>query len=265
MRAMGKIIGLTYDLKSDWDIHAGDPADINAEFDKPETVQRVIAALESGGHTVKRIGNVHCLLAQIDALDVDIVFNICEGTSGRNRESQVPMLLEMKKIPYVGADALTLGLALDKVIAKKMFIAEGIPTPCFFEANTGDDLTTLNTIGFPLIVKTRHEGSSKGITNQSRVEDQEGLIRQATLINHLYSQPALVEEFIKGMEFTVAVLGNDHPQAMPVVQVSIDGNVQLGDEFYTYDRIESTDLEYICPAKISGELTAQIQELAAAA
>ena len=51
---MGKIIGITYDLKSDWDSRSGDPADVNAEFDKPETVQRVIEALESGGHTVSR-------------------------------------------------------------------------------------------------------------------------------------------------------------------------------------------------------------------
>ena len=97
MRTMGIRIGLTYDLKSDWDIHTDDPVDISAEFDKPETVQRVITAFESGGHQVKQIGNVHNLLEQIDTLGVDIVFNMCEGASGRNRESQVPMLLEMKK------------------------------------------------------------------------------------------------------------------------------------------------------------------------
>ena len=259
---MGKIIGITYDLKSDWRRHSDDPVDMNAEFDKPETVQRVVEAFERGGHRIVRIGNIHSLLAQIDNLDVDIVFNMCEGVSGRNRESQVPIMLEMKGIPFVGGDALTLGITLDKVVAKKLFISEEIPTPRFFEADKGDDLEKINVIGFPLMVKTRHEGSSKGISRQSRVEDIDGLRRQAGMINNIYGQPALVEEFIRGEEFTVAVLGNDAPQAMPVVQVSIDGNVDLGDEFYTHDRIASRSLQYVCPAMIPDGLTARIKELA---
>ena len=117
------MIGITYDLKSDWQRNSNDPIDINAEFDKPETLEHIVAAIESGGHSVKKIGNVDHLLDQIDHLDVDIVFNVCEGISGRNRESQVPMLLEMKGIPYVGADGLTLGIALDKIVAKKLFMA----------------------------------------------------------------------------------------------------------------------------------------------
>ncbi len=165
---VGKIIGITYDLKSDWHHYCDDPADINAEFDKPETVQRVITALENGGHTVKRIGNINNLLAQINDLEVDIVFNMCEGLNGRNRESQVPIMLEMKRIPFVGGDGLTLALTLDKVMAKRLFISEGIPTPRFFEMNKGDDLEKLNTIGFPLMVKTRHEGSSKGISRDRK-------------------------------------------------------------------------------------------------
>ncbi len=239
-----------------------DPVDINAEFDKPETVDRVITALESGGHTVKRIGNINSLLTQIDNLDVDIVFNMCEGVNGRNRESQVPVMLEMKGIPFVGGDGLTLALTLDKVMAKKLFISEGIPTPKFFEVNKGDDLEKINTIGFPLMVKTRHEGSSKGISQQSRVKNIQELKQQVDMINETYGQPALVEEFIKGTEFTVAVLGNEDPQAQPVVQVSIDGNVDLGDQFYAHDRIASDSLQYVCPASIPDELTTWIQELA---
>ena len=103
MCKMGKIIGITYDLKSDWQRSGDDPADMNAEFDKPETVERVVTAFERGGHMVKRIGNINSLLAQVDDLDVDIVFNMCEGISGRNRESQVPIILEMKGIPFVGS------------------------------------------------------------------------------------------------------------------------------------------------------------------
>ena len=187
---------------------------------------------------------------------------MCEGINGRNREAQVPIFLEMKEIPYVGSDGLTLAMTLDKVMTKRLFISEGIPTPGFFEASPGDNLKTISTIGFPLMVKTRHEGSSKGISQQSRVNNIEELRRQVDMINSTYNQPALVEEFISGREFTVAVLGNDDPKAMPVVQVSIDGNIDLGDEFYAYDRIASDSLQYVCPAKISDELTARIRELA---
>jgi D-alanine-D-alanine ligase len=256
------IIGITYDLKTDWQRGSDDPLDINAEFDKPETLEHIVSALESGGHSVKKIGNVDSLLKQIDALDVDIVFNVCEGVSGRNRESQVPVILEMKGIPYVGADGLTLGITLDKIIAKKLFISAGIPTPRYCEIASNSDLKNFNTLHFPLIVKTRHEGSSKGISTGSRVEHWEALKRQVQMIHRVYRQPALVEEFIKGTEFTVAVLGNQNPQAMPVVQVSINGNLNLGDQFYTHELITSDRLQYICPAKISKDLTKRIQELA---
>lgn len=256
------IVGMTYDLKDDWTLKPGDPHDAHAELDKPKTVDRIIEAIESGGHQVKRIGNVHKLLSQIDGLDVDIVFNICEGVHGRNRESQVPVILELKGIPFTGGDALCLGVTLDKIAAKKMFIADGIPTPRYFCAGKGDDLKKLNKIGFPLIVKTRYEGSSKGISNSSRVEDYASLKRQVDLINNAYRQPSLVEEFIRGQEFTVAVLGNDNPKAMPVVQVTIDGNPDLGDEFYTYERIMACGVRYLCPAKITKKLTQTLQELA---
>lgn len=259
---VGKIIGLTYDLKSDWVPRPGDPHDFNAEMDKPHTIERVIQAFEKGGHTVKKIGNVQNLLAQIDNLGVDIVFNICEGQTGRNRESQVPVLLELKGIPFVGADGLTLGITLDKVVAKKLFIGEGLPTPRFFVADTAEGLEQKNTLGYPVIVKTCHEGSSKGISQKSRVADIEGLKRQVKLVTETYHQPALVEEFICGTEFTVAVIGNEDPQAMPVIQVSIHGKLELGDLFYTFDRIASDAVKYICPAQIPEAWTTKMQELA---
>ena len=112
---------------------------------------------------------------------MDIVFNISEGFKGRNRESQVPAILDLYDIPFAGADALTLGVTLDKVVAKKCFIADGIPTARYFKATTEDDLFALNTIGFPLFVKTLHEGTSKGITEASRVENFEKLKSRSSI------------------------------------------------------------------------------------
>jgi D-alanine-D-alanine ligase len=255
-------VGLTYDLKTDYQFKEGDPPDANAEFDHPSTIDVIAGAIEANGFKVVRIGNVTGLLEKIDSLKVDIVFNISEGLIGRNRESQVPILLEMAGIPFVGSDALTLGLTLDKVMAKKIFIAEGIPTPKFFEVKTAEELQNMNHFKFPLIVKPRFEGSSKGLSENSRVESREELKNQVEHVIGSYKQPALVEEFISGQEFTVAVIGNDPPQALPVVHIKIDGKFKLNDKFYTFARITSDRLEYICPAHITKEMEKKLQELA---
>lgn len=262
---MGKTIGLTYNLKSDWKRQADDPVDAAAELDGVGTVDSIERALKNGGHTVKRIGNAFKLLSTVDNLDVDIVFNICEGFRGRNRESEVPIILEMHGIPFVGADALTLGVTLDKVVAKKCFRADGVPTAGFFRAYLGDDLKKLNTLSYPLIVKTSQEGTSKGLTAASRVQTFEELKKQVDIINTVYKQPALVEEFISGTEFTVPVIGNKNPQAMPVVQYKMNGSLNLGDNFYTYQHVVEKSVEYLCPAQIPQELAVKLQRIAIAA
>ncbi|MBM3254849.1 MAG: ATP-grasp domain-containing protein [Candidatus Omnitrophica bacterium] len=257
-----KKVGLTYDLKTDYEFKEGDPVDANAEFDHPSTIDVIAKAIESQGFKVKKIGNVSSLLEKIGQLEVDIVFNISEGLSGRNRESQVPILLEMAGIPFVGADALTLALTLDKVMAKKIFIADGIPTPKFFEVKSCEELSNTDHCKFPLIVKPRFEGSSKGLSEDSRVENIKELKKQVEYIIKAYKQPALIEEFISGQEFTVALVGNDEPQVLPIVQIKIDGKLQLNEKFYTFARITSDRLEYICPARISQDLKKKINSLA---
>jgi len=260
---MTKIVGLTYDLKSDRPLKNDDPIDANAELDTIETVDYIAGALQSAGHTVKKIGHAKNLISQIEHLDVDIVFNICEGHFGRNRESQVPLILEMYGVPFVGADALCLGITLDKVMAKKCFIADGVPTPPFFVAENSKDLKQAKKIGFPLIVKTRYEGTSKGLTEQSRVMDMANLTRQIDIINKKYKQSSLVEKFIKGTEFTVPVIGNENPEPMPVVQITMRGRTNMGNEFFTYDCVVDTEIiEYVCPAKISKKLSVKLQDLA---
>jgi D-alanine-D-alanine ligase len=257
-----KTVGLTYDLKTDYEFKEGDPPDANAEFDHPLTIDVIASAIQNCGFTVKKIGNAANLLEKINNLDVDIVFNISEGVSGRNRESQVPILLEMAGVPFVGSDGLTSGLTLDKVMAKKIFIAENIPTPKFFEIKSTNTLINSDHLKFPLIVKPRFEGSSKGLSDDSRVENIDGLKERADYIITTYKQPALIEEFISGQEFTAAIIGNDNPEVMPLVQIKIDGRLKLNDKFYTFARITSDRLEYICPAHISSELNKKIRDIA---
>ncbi|MDD5269642.1 MAG: ATP-grasp domain-containing protein [Candidatus Omnitrophica bacterium] len=256
-----KRVGLTYDVKPDYVLKKGDPEDANAEFDHPDTIEVIKDAIESGGHKVVKIGNVRSLLKRIKNLDVDIVFNIAEGVTGRNRESEIPVILEMAGIPFVGADGLTLGLTLDKVMAKKVLISEGVPTPSFFQVSDIKNVDGAG-IGFPLIVKPKQEGSSKGISDKSIVHNRRDLIRQADWVIRTYKQPALVESFITGSEFTVPVVGNDDPEALPTVQISIDGKTNLGDLCYTFSRITSDTLNYVCPARITRSLDNKLKEMA---
>ena len=253
-------IGMTYDLKTEYVFKSSDPRDANAEFDHPDTIQIIQESIEAMGHSVIRLGGADQLVRMLDHLDVDLVFNIAEGQAGRNREAQVPVLLEMKGIPFTGSDGLTQALTLDKVMTKKILVAEGIPTPRFFEiSRAGQELP--EDLVFPLIVKPRFEGSSKGLTEKSVVRSAQELEAQTAWVIQTYRQPALVEEFIRGNEFTVAVIGNDPPQAAPVVRIQIDGKDELGDLFYTFSRIVS-GAKYIVPARIETDLELKLQELA---
>ena len=275
---MSIVIGLTYNLEEDYvfsrplfnswrdPAFAGKedaPYDANAEFDREETIDMIAASLESFGYKVIKIGGLENLLASLDGLRVDIVFNLGEGMSGRNRESQIPIILEAKGIPFVGADGLTLGLALDKLMTKKLLAYEGIPTPKFFTVEDSLSLNGLYGLKFPMIVKPRWEGSSKGISVRSRVERKEELAERIDELVYNYQQPALVEEFIRGREFTVAMIGNDRKiEILPIAQIKINGKIDLCDEFYTYDYIFSDKLEYVCPAEIDEALKERIEDLA---
>lgn len=244
---MKKRIGLTYDLKTDWQTSGVEPVDASAEWDPIETIHALKGAFEGRGHEVLLIGGARQLAQSLGAgtLNVDMVFSISEGQRGRNRESLVPALLELYGIPFSGSDALTLGMSLDKVVAKQIFIANGIPTPRYFIARHPDDCNA-NSLPFPLFVKTSHEGTSKGITASSRVENYRQLVDQVKVINESYHQPALVEEFIKGLEFTVAVVGNESPRALPIIQYSLRGNTNLGDSYYTFQHVSESLMDHEC-------------------
>lgn len=259
-----KSVGFTYDSKVGQRIKKGELEDKYAEFDSAETINLIAKAIEENGHKVVRIGNVRRLLSLGKRPDVDIVFNIAEGLSGRNRESEIPLILELFGVPFVGSDALSLGLTLDKVLAKKVFVADKIPTPAFFEAENSLNLKDLK-LKFPLFVKPRLEGSSKGLDENSLVRNIRQLKKQVEWIVDNYKQPALIEEFISGKEFTVAIIGNDKPRVYDPVQVMIKGKLELGDLFYTFAHLKTPDLQYLYPAKISKGLAKKIKDMALAA
>lgn len=205
-------IGLTYDLRTDIPdtLKAEFAPDFFAELDSEVTINRIAQAIERKGYNVVRIGNLGQLAQFLSSGQrVDLVFNVCEGLWGRARESQVPALLDGYRIPYTFSDPLTLAIGLDKALTKRMWQAAGLPTPEFWVIN--NELELADLIKFrrtlPLFVKPLREGSSKGISDDSLVHTMKSLEIQVRKVLNEYDQPALVERFLPGREFTVGMLG----------------------------------------------------------
>lgn len=202
-------VGITYDKITDWHIDPERPSDFYDEFDLPETVDAIETAIATIGHIPIRIGNVFKLLDFLNrGQRVDIVFNFAEGLFGRSRESQIPAILEAFQIPYTGADAICLGITLDKPLTKRLLQHSGIPTPDFAVIETADDAElALEAIGaFPLFLKPAREGTSKGIGADAIVHSLEDLHELSSHLLQRYEQPVLVEEYLPGIEYTVAII-----------------------------------------------------------
>lgn len=201
-------IGLTYDLRDDYRALGGFSEEALAEFDSPETIDLLEAALVANGCVVDRIGHIRKLAARLVAGETwDLVFNICEGVAGRNREAQVPALLEAYNVPYVFSDPLTLSATLDKAVAKCLVRDAGLPTTPFAVIESDADARACS-LPFPVFVKPVAEGTGKGCERASKVADRRALVSTARALRLRYQQPALAEPFLPGREFTVGVVGN---------------------------------------------------------
>jgi D-alanine-D-alanine ligase len=210
-------VGFTYNVKRVKPALDG-TRDEEAEYDAPHTIQAVREAIAAAGHEVIDLEATADLPSLIENLRPDLVFNMAEGIKGRNRESQVPALLELLDIPYSGSDPAALNIALDKALAKKIIRQHGILTPNFFTMITGKERLPKD-VKFPLIVKPVAEGSSKGVHATSVVENEQELRDEAQKMIAKYDQPALVEDYIGGREFTVGMLGERRPKVLPPMEV----------------------------------------------
>ena len=199
-------VGFTYDLKDDY-LARGFSEEAAGEFDAPETIDALEAAIHAKGHAVERIGSIRALVQALAAgRSWDLVFNIAEGVSGVCREAQVPALLEAYAIPCTFSSADVLTVAMDKALAKLVVRQAGVPTPDFAVVRSARDLRGLS-LPFPLFVKPLAEGTSMGVHEASRVADRQALTARCLDVLKTYRQPALVETFLPGREFTVGLLG----------------------------------------------------------
>ncbi|MCB1504310.1 MAG: hypothetical protein KDJ47_04965 [Hyphomicrobiaceae bacterium] len=199
-------IGFVYDLRDQYRA-MGYSDEETAEFDSIETIEAIEAALSRLGHQVVRVGHGRDLARRFNGGErFDLVFSIAEGLKGRSREAQVPALCELFEQPYVFSDPLTMAVTLDKAVAKRIVRDAGVPTaPFLVYERDGQDLS--GWTHYPAFVKPLAEGTGKGCEKASMVTTPAQLQDAARSILSRYNQPALIESYLPGREFTVGILG----------------------------------------------------------
>jgi D-alanine-D-alanine ligase len=257
-------VGLTFNLKRVKPQPSGDN-DQEAEYDSRDTIDALREAIASFGHEVVELEATAELPLVLSNSRVDVVFNLAEGIRGRNREAAVPALLEHLGIPYSGSDAAALCLCLDKVLAKKLVHQAGVLTSAHVQMSGPKDPLPKGW-RFPAVVKPVAEGSSKGVLPTSVAHNEAELRELVQGVVTRYQQPALVEEYLPGREFTVGLLGEERPRVLPPMEIVF--NPAAGQfPLYTLEhKLAWVDaVRYEVPAKIEPKLLKELERAARAA
>ena len=239
-----------------------------AEWDSRETIDAVAAALSELGEVIL-LEATEEFPQRLRETRPDIVFNIAEGTQGVNREGHVPAICEFYGIPYTASDPLTLALCLDKARTKELLTWHGVPTARFAVVSEVSDLAgPASSLQLPAFVKPIREGSSKGITEASFCRTRAELAARTGYLLETYRQPVIVEEYLPGLEFTCAVLGNGRDaKVLPIVGIDFaslpDGALPIyGFEAkWIWDRPEQPLKMFDCPAIIDDGLRRAIESV----
>jgi D-alanine-D-alanine ligase len=257
----------------------GVPPDAFADYDHIETIDRIRAALESDGHQTVFVPADRRLPFALDEAKPDICFNIAEGLGGDAREAQVPALLEMLGIPYTGSRVMTNAISLDKTLTKRIWRDRRLPVAPFQEFSIGDE-PLRPELKFPLFVKPAREGTGMGVDLKAIVKDEKEMRERINWVVSMYQQPALVETFLSGREFTIGVMGradvklySRHPEwyekdgfhRFPILE--LDSSRSVTPNVYS-QAAKSKDVGeegapgYICPAQVEPELGKKLQYFA---
>jgi D-alanine-D-alanine ligase len=184
----------------------------------------------------------------------DIVYMGLHGADGEN--GKVQAVLDLYDIPYTGSGCLGSAMAMDKVVAKKVLQASGIPVPggyCVTRETIGEKENDPARVGFPCVVKPCYGGSSVGVSIPQNQEEY----RQALELAFRYDKEVIVEQYIKGREFSVGVLAGE---VLPVIEIIPK------DGFYDYETKYQAGMALdVCPAELDKKLTEKMQQLALAA
>lgn len=225
------------------------------EWDSPETIESVTKALENAGSRVIPLESykddkydIYNILDK-HRNELDVVFNIAEGFGTKNRESIIPAMMEWLHIPFTGSDASALSTTLNKATTIEILQNYGIliaPYFVFEDADIPDIkryITKLEKI-FPLIVKPIGEGTSVGMSQESVVDNMNQLKTSIERIIHEYNQPAMVQQFLDGEEYTVGILGD---LILPILKINLEkmpNNPKIRDT-----EVKEIDINYSKPAR----------------
>ncbi|MCX8124338.1 MAG: ATP-grasp domain-containing protein [Spirochaetes bacterium] len=246
-------VGLTYDLRDDYKALGYDDEAI-AEFDSIETIDAIDNTLKQLGFITERIGHIRNLVLRLaHNKHWDIVFNIAEGMYGIGREAQIPALLDAYTIPYTFSDPLVMALTLNKAMTKQILRDHHIPTPPFVLINTVDDIAHCN-LTYPLFAKPYAEGTGKGISASSIINNSGQLETTCVQLLQKYKQPVLVEEYLPGREFTVGIVGSgNNARAIGVIEIIVREHAE--ENVYSYTNKEKC--EELVEYKLACDTTAQ--------
>ncbi len=256
-------IALVYDTFDAYEWKPGDPPDADAEFEPTETVDALCEAVRALGHEPVRIGTAHDLLRALPTLRCDAGLSIAEASGSRNREGYAPTLFEMVGLPFVGSDALTMSVSLDKAWTHRIVSAGDVRVPDWRSFEDSGAIDPNDLPPFPLFVKPRGEGSAMGIGPTSKVADLDELRAEVDRVTRLYRQPALVEQFVEGSEFTVGVT-HDGARVLPALQRATDRATGIGLHALEargsrYGR-DTQERAYDLPSVLTPELEAQLAD-----
>jgi len=201
----------------------------------------------------------------------DLIFNCCETFRGHAAfEMNVAAIFELLGVPFTGSSALTLGMALNKSVAKALFVSHGVPTPPWAVISPHGSSEGAGRLRFPVIVKPLSEDASIGIDTHSIVEGQASLIERVRFVWDEFRQPSLAEEFIDGRELNVAVLAvaPERFMTLPISEVLFSGFPDRKYHILTYEAKWMVGSPYYtstvprCPAELSPDLAEQIRSVA---
>lgn len=220
------------------------------------TLEAVRDALSDLGHTVSVVRTGPGMWKALTELSPDIVFNIATGYSSKRDQMNIAAVLELLGVPYTGSGPLGHALGLYKHLAKMVWVTRGVPTPRFDLVYDGTS-EIRKDLRYPVMVKPSSEGSSVGITAESIKRDPEDALDLARKLLEAFEPPVLVEEYVEGREFTVALLGYPEPRALPVEEIVFpDGGM------YTYAVKSRDHIVPVCPADLPDDLAGRIGAVA---
>src|SRR5688572_11403175 len=245
------------------------PKKAKKRLDRPDR-EEIAEALTKKGHEV----SMHCLdgrvrsLKAVAGIECDLVFNLTESYAGDDtKDVNLAAYLDLLGLPYTGSGPTGLLLAQDKAIAKRLFTFHGLGTPHFATMYQGR-LHWSDDIHFPVIVKPKREDGSIGIEFNAVVGSIKELMERIDALHADLDSPVLIEEYIEGRELYVGVLGNDPPQALPLIELNLsdlpEGTPRIAGTEVKWERGTSAykKTKLRVPDDIPEEIVAEIQDTA---